>query len=103
MSTGSALLRLLCLRRPPPSMMARGTQVCVCARRTELTGGESLAANVELVLNNAEVAAQVAVALCELRSATPAPATTAAAAPALGGSVGTESAVCEKPGSDRNG
>jgi hypothetical protein len=79
------------------------SSVCVCARRTELTGGESLAANVELVLNNAEVAAQVAVALCELRSATPAPATTAAAAPALGGSVGTESAVCEKPGSDRNG
>jgi pseudouridine-5'-phosphate glycosidase len=39
------------------------------ARVTELTGGDSLASNVELVLNNSAVAAQVAVALSEIRAA----------------------------------
>eukprot|EP01046_Picozoa_sp_COSAG06_P031018 COSAG06_NODE_2989_length_5984_cov_4.027698_2_plen_445_part_00 len=39
------------------------------ARVTELTGGDSLASNVELVLNNSAVAARVAVALSKLRSA----------------------------------
>jgi pseudouridine-5'-phosphate glycosidase len=38
------------------------------ARVTELTGGDSLASNVELVLNNSAVAAQVAVALSARRS-----------------------------------
>ena len=38
------------------------------ARVTELTGGDSLASNVELVLNNSAVAARIAVALSELRS-----------------------------------
>jgi pseudouridine-5'-phosphate glycosidase len=33
------------------------------ARIAEITGGESLAANIELVLNNAKTAAQIAVAL----------------------------------------
>ena len=38
------------------------------ARVTELTGGDSLAANIELVLNNARLAAQIAVAYAALQS-----------------------------------
>ena len=38
------------------------------ARVTELTGGDSLAANIALVLNNARLAAQVSSALAELSS-----------------------------------
>jgi pseudouridine-5'-phosphate glycosidase len=36
------------------------------ARVNELTGGDSLAANIELVLNNARLAAAIAVALAGL-------------------------------------
>jgi pseudouridine-5'-phosphate glycosidase len=36
------------------------------ARVNELTGGDSLAANIELVLNNARLAAAIAVALAAL-------------------------------------
>ena len=35
------------------------------AKVKDLTGGDSLAANIQLVLNNARLAAQTAVALCE--------------------------------------
>ena len=40
-------------------------------RVSELTGGESLRANIDLLRNNASVAAQVAVAMAELRKANP--------------------------------
>ncbi|MEE0062236.1 MAG: pseudouridine-5'-phosphate glycosidase, partial [Oscillospiraceae bacterium] len=35
------------------------------ARVAELTGGDSLESNIQLVLNNARVAAKTAVALCK--------------------------------------
>jgi pseudouridine-5'-phosphate glycosidase len=36
------------------------------ARVAELTGGDSLASNIQLVFNNAKVAAQTAVAYCNI-------------------------------------
>jgi pseudouridine-5'-phosphate glycosidase len=36
------------------------------ARVAELTGGDSLASNIQLVFNNAKVAAQTAAAYCKL-------------------------------------
>ena len=40
------------------------------ARVTELTGGDSLAANIQLVLNNARLAAAIAIAYAELAADT---------------------------------
>lgn len=44
-------------RPPPPSSWARVA---------ELTGGDSLASNIQLVYNNARLAAQTAAAYCRL-------------------------------------
>lgn len=52
------------------------------ARIAELTGGESLAANIALILNNVKIGSQIAVEMARIKreqaGATPAPATTAA-------------------------
>ena len=68
----------------------KGVTPFLLGRVTELTGGDSLASNVELVLNNSAVAAQVAVALSELRAGGKAPTQPTSqsdSAPAGGGAV----------------
>ena len=43
----------------------KATTPFLLARVAELTGGDSLESNIQLVLNNARVAAKTAVALCK--------------------------------------
>ena len=47
----------------------KATTPCLLARVSELTGGNSLASNIALVLNNASLVAQVAVAYAALGAA----------------------------------
>ena len=42
----------------------KATTPFLLARVSELTGGDSLESNIQLVLNNARLAAQIAVAYC---------------------------------------
>ena len=44
----------------------KATTPFLLARVSELTGGNSLASNIQLVYNNAKLAAQTAVAYCKL-------------------------------------